>query len=280
MGPCTLSPPPTTRRGRPARACFGAALIGKGWGYSVCHASQPDGYFAPVLFWRIARPPGRFRPEGGLQTVRSRRLVQAIYSSPRGRGHRAGRLLVSLPARGGPGWGIPLTCCRQLQNRTASPLHLRRPLSGGKTMTPAMSGRVRTLLLPFALVTSCALFFAYLLTRYSYDGLYGQDAYAYYYQAQALWSDITGQPQPPNARSTSDGFRWPIGYHLHIIAGFLFGGTGPEGGRLLTLLLAAATPLLVYFILHQLWPDVSARACALAGLSAGAIIMLTGTYTR
>src|SRR5687768_4220688 len=117
----------------------------------------------------------------------------------------------------------------------------------------------RALLLPLTLVAACALFFAYLLSRYTYDGLYGQDAYAYYYQAQALWSDITGQPLPPNARSTSEGFRWPIGYHLHIIAGFLFGISGPEGGRLLTLLLAATSPVLVYLLVQQLWPDASQR---------------------
>jgi len=143
-----------------------------------------------------------------------------------------------------------------------------------------MLNRFRSILLPIALVTSCALFFTYLLARYAYDGLYGQDGYAYYYQAQALWNDITGQLQPTNSLSTSDGFRWPIGYHLHIIAGFLFSGGGPEGGRLLTLLLAASAPVLVYLLVHELWPDVSQRIRSVAGLSAGAIVVLNGTYTR
>ncbi len=146
---------------------------------------------------------------------------------------------------------------------------------------------IRAILLPMALVIACVLFFAYLLARYAYDGLYGQDSYAYYYQALALWNDITGQPQPANWLSTSDGFRWPIGYHLHIIAGFLFGGTGPEGGRLLTLLLAAVTPGLVYLIARELWPDMSEGGhtgpplrSAVAGLSAGVLLVLNGTYTR
>ena len=139
---------------------------------------------------------------------------------------------------------------------------------------------LRAVLLPLTLIAACAIFFAYLLTRYTYDGLYGQDSYAYYYQALALWDDITGQPLPAKWLSTSDGFRWPIGYHLHIIAGFLFGGTGPEGGRLLTLLLAAIAPGLVYLLVHELWPGVTARTRSVAGLSAGVLLVLNGTYTR
>ena len=139
---------------------------------------------------------------------------------------------------------------------------------------------VTTIIVPLALAASCALFFAYLLARYNYDGLYGQDSYAYYYQALALWDDVTGQPLPANWLSTSGGFRWPIGYHLHIIAGFLFGGTGPEGGRLLTLLLSSATPGLVYLVVREVCPGVSTRNHMVAGLAAGLLLVLNGTYTR
>src|SRR4051794_28929226 len=72
-----------------------------------------------------------------------------------------------------------------------------------------------------ALVVWCAALFYYLLARYPYDGLYGQDSYAYYYQAKALLGDTTGQvPQPWPLYSASQLYHWPVGYHLHIILGF------------------------------------------------------------
>ncbi|MGI8586969.1 MAG: ArnT family glycosyltransferase [Chloroflexia bacterium] len=123
--------------------------------------------------------------------------------------------------------------------------------------------------------------FAWLLARFPYDGLYGQDAYAYYYEALALWRDLTGQPQPPGALFTSNGFyHWPIGYHLHIMLGFLLGGTGPEGGRAVTIGMAVLVPVLVYALVGLLWPSAALRPRIVAGLLAGGAVALTGTYAR
>jgi hypothetical protein len=98
---------------------------------------------------------------------------------------------------------------------------------------------------PAALVALSASLFAYLLARFPYNGLYGQDAYAYYYQAEALWRELAGQPQPSYALFSANGLFWPVGYHLHLLPSFLLGW--PEAGRLLTLALAALTPA-VYHI--------------------------------
>ncbi len=124
-------------------------------------------------------------------------------------------------------------------------------------------------------------FIAYLLHRFPYDGLYGQDAYAYYYQARALFEEATGRAPVPGALFGTNGLQhWPVGYHLQIIAGFLLGGEGLFGPRLLTLGMAVACPILVYallgrFLNHALW-----AARLFAGLVAAAMLPLNATYTR
>jgi hypothetical protein len=118
-----------------------------------------------------------------------------------------------------------------------------------------------------------------LLWRNPYAGLYGQDSYAYYFQARALWQDLLGQAPPPDQLFTSQALRWPIGYHLQIMLGFL-AGPGPEGGRALTLLMTATAPALVYLLAGAVWTGAPARARVIAGSLAGAALLLTGTYAR
>src|SRR5690349_12752564 len=85
-----------------------------------------------------------------------------------------------------------------------------------------------------------ALFLALLLRRFPFSGLYGIDAYAYYYQAQALLRELLGQPPDPGALFDTGGLgHWPIGYHLLIGVGLLLGGPGTGGPHLLTLAAAA-----------------------------------------
>ena len=131
---------------------------------------------------------------------------------------------------------------------------------------------------PAILVGLSALLFAYLLARFPYNGFYGQDAYAYYYQAEALWRELTGQAQPPWAQFTANGLYWPVGYHLHLLPGFLLGW--PEAGRVITLALSALTPAVLYLLVGEIWHTATARPRIAAGLVAGAVLVLTGTYTR
>lgn len=140
-------------------------------------------------------------------------------------------------------------------------------------------GRLAAQLAPPALLVGLsAALFAYLLARFPYNGLYGQDAYAYYYQAEALWHEVTGQPQPPYAQFTASGLFWPVGYHLHLFPSFLLGW--PEAGRVLTLALAALTPAVVYLLAGAVWHTGGAMPRVVAGLVAGAVLLLTGTYVR
>lgn len=131
---------------------------------------------------------------------------------------------------------------------------------------------------PILLSIACATLFALLLMRHPYDGLYGQDSYAYYYQARALWYEMSGQTMPDQL-FTAQALRWPVGYLLHLIAGIVIMG-GPSGGRLLTLAMTALTPALLYLIIVQLWRGHTRYASVVAGLVGGAVLPLTGTYTR
>ena len=122
---------------------------------------------------------------------------------------------------------------------------------------------------------------AYLLRRFPFDGLYGQDAYAYYYQARALFEEATGRSPAPGALFGTNGLQhWPVGYHLQIIAGFLLGGEGLFGPRLLTLGMAVACPILVYALLGHFLKNAVWAARLLAGLVAAALLPLNATYTR
>jgi 4-amino-4-deoxy-L-arabinose transferase-like glycosyltransferase len=134
------------------------------------------------------------------------------------------------------------------------------------------------------LLVGTLLLFAYLLRRFPYDGLYGVDGYAYYYQARALWEEMSGAAVRPYELFSADGLQhWPVGYHLHIITGFLLSGIDPGGGRMLTILLAALCPVLVYLIVQRL---VCSRVpgnrvlAVVAGLVAGALLPLNATFTR
>jgi 4-amino-4-deoxy-L-arabinose transferase-like glycosyltransferase len=131
---------------------------------------------------------------------------------------------------------------------------------------------------PAILVGLSAALFAYLLARFPYNGFYGQDAYAYYYQAEALWRELTGQAEPPWAQFTANGLYWPVGYHLHLLPGFLLGWPGM--GRVITLALSALTPAVLYLLAGEIWYTATARQRIASGLVAGAVLVLTGTYTR
>ncbi|MDQ5825730.1 MAG: phospholipid carrier-dependent glycosyltransferase [Chloroflexota bacterium] len=140
------------------------------------------------------------------------------------------------------------------------------------------SSLAQSLAPPAFLVVLSGALFAYLLARFPYNGFYGQDAYAYFYQAEALWRELTAQPQPPFALFSANGLYWPVGYHLHLLPGFLIGW--PEAGRMLTLAMAALTPVILYLVVGEVWHTAGAGERALAGVVAGVVLLVNGTYVR
>lgn len=93
-----------------------------------------------------------------------------------------------------------------------------------------------------------------------FDGLYGQDAYAYYDFAQVMREALTtGKPL--------EAFFWPLGYPALLAAGFSLFGVTASVGQVINVLLGSALSPLVYML---------ARQCAISRVSAtlSAVVML------
>ena len=77
-----------------------------------------------------------------------------------------------------------------------------------------------------------------------FDGLYGQDPYAYYNFAQELRGAISsGQALQP--------FFWPVGYPALLAVGFAVFGTSAATAQVISLLLGALLAPLIYMLARQ-----------------------------
>jgi 4-amino-4-deoxy-L-arabinose transferase-like glycosyltransferase len=120
--------------------------------------------------------------------------------------------------------------------------------------------------------TAAMLFAVALLVRlaaiwiWRFDGLYGQDAFAYYGQAVAIAQGLPEGGLPPR------DFFWPNGYPL--LAGLLMGmlGRGEFAAQLVSVICGAALAPLVYGLSYELFPRIGHRT----GLWAGLIVALAG----
>ena len=117
-----------------------------------------------------------------------------------------------------------------------------------------------------------ALFAGALLIRlaaiwiWRFDGLYGQDAFAYYQQALAIAERAPQGLLPPT------DFFWPNGYPL--LAALFMGllGRSELAAQLVNLLCGAALSPLVYALSRDLFPKIGRRA----GVWAGLIVAVAG----
>lgn len=126
-----------------------------------------------------------------------------------------------------------------------------------KTIPFRLQNEVRWMVLLFALSLMVRLLY---VIPTGFDGLYGQDAYAYYDFAQVLRESISaGTPLQP--------FFWPLGYPALLAAGFSMFGTTPTVAQAINVLLGSALAALVY---------VLARQCSLSRSSAtvSAVVMM------
>jgi hypothetical protein len=97
--------------------------------------------------------------------------------------------------------------------------------------------------------------------RRGFDGLYGQDAYAYFdYATQSVrQSFLLVQPL--------ETFFWPPGYPILVALTSLFIGPLPLAGQVVSLLMGALVPVLTALIVRELFPE-DLQLALLAGVIA------------
>ncbi len=103
----------------------------------------------------------------------------------------------------------------------------------------------------------------------TFNGLYGQDPYAYYDYAMgnSLIADLIHfRPLPP--------FFWPPGYPLLISFAALFIGPSPLAGQLVSLFMGIAAGLATALLAREVWVDFE-RVLSVP-LIAGLLVTLTG----
>lgn len=118
-------------------------------------------------------------------------------------------------------------------------------------------------LLPLFLLGPVAL----LLLQRPFDGLYGQDSYAYFHYAMGplRQSLLALQPLPP--------FFWPPGYPLLAALMSFVAGAGTAAAQAVSLAAGALVPLFTALLARELWPaqtrtDIGRWLPLLAGLMA------------
>lgn len=112
-----------------------------------------------------------------------------------------------------------------------------------------------------------------------FDGLYGQDPYAYYDYATGPLRQALLQLQPPPP------FTWPPGYPLLVALTSFAVGVTPRTGQVVSLLAGALTPLFTALLAYEVWSrgwqggseDHGSRLTAHAvPLLAGLLVALVG----
>lgn len=122
------------------------------------------------------------------------------------------------------------------------------------------------------LAIMAALFAGALLIRlaaiqfWRFDGLYGQDAFAYLGQAEAIARDLPACALPPRA------FFWPNGYPLLAAMAMGLSGRTESAAQLVNVLCGAALAPLAYALSRSLFREIGVRA----GLIAGLIVAVAG----
>lgn len=116
----------------------------------------------------------------------------------------------------------------------------------------------------FALAARAA---AILLTRF--DGLYGQDAFAYFDYARQIFITPAGQAMP-------GPFYWPLGYPALAALFFRLSGISPLGAQAASALSGAAIAPLVYLITIEIESPLPRAEAQQAALAAGSIAALSG----
>jgi hypothetical protein len=141
--------------------------------------------------------------------------------------------------------------------------HPTRLLSGLGASATASTAFIPVCSLGFGLFLAVASL-SIAATR-GFDGLYGQDAYAYFDYATTSVRESLLHVQP------LEPFFWPPGYPLLVAFASLILGPVPFAGQFVSLLMGALVPVLTVLLVRELWPEDVAWA-----LLAGALVAVCG----
>jgi 4-amino-4-deoxy-L-arabinose transferase-like glycosyltransferase len=104
-----------------------------------------------------------------------------------------------------------------------------------------------------------------------FDGLYGQDAFAYFRYARALWPWLLHDAPLPI-------YYWPSGYPILVALVLPFSGWSSTAGQIVSMAAGASAAALTFLLCRELLSDApGGRAAALA---AGLIVALSGAVLR
>ena len=103
-----------------------------------------------------------------------------------------------------------------------------------------------------------------------FDGLYGQDPFAYYdYAVGPLRTALQSLQLPPP-------FTWPPGYPLLVaLSSFVFGIT-PRAGQVVSLLAGALTPIFTALLAYEVWSKQSQQSAHASHFTLPALPLLAG----
>jgi 4-amino-4-deoxy-L-arabinose transferase-like glycosyltransferase len=124
-----------------------------------------------------------------------------------------------------------------------------------------------------ALAIACVGVAAALAARFAwpFDGLYGQDAFAYFRYARALWPWLSrGEPLPV--------YYWPAGYPLLVALALPLAGWSSAAGQAVSIAASGGAAGLTYLLSRALLPD--APGGRLAAWVAGLAVALSGAAVR
>lgn len=98
-----------------------------------------------------------------------------------------------------------------------------------------------------------------LLARQPFDGLYGQDAFAYYDYAVTLRANLLQNHPVP-------AFFWPIGFPLQLVLMMSVLGVSPSAAQLVSVIAGALIAPLTYALAREVLGQGGRRAALIAGL--------------
>lgn len=106
---------------------------------------------------------------------------------------------------------------------------------------------------------------------FTFDGLYGQDAFAYFEYGQEV-------REAAREIRTPGPMYWPLGFPILLAAGFAIGGENEQVAQNLVLGLSAVIPVLVYAFILDVLPLIgwSKKSGRIAGLTSALILIFSG----